>query len=149
MTHSRSVDVEALSPRCALVCEGPERSASRCICEGTARARHILHTNPRDKDGPQFQVQVVHSFRPTFRFVSGLVKVLKHSVKDLEAHPCICPARFLTRRIIQAEPATSSSGFRSGEAETMKNGSPALLDNELPVAFSARLPKIKKITCLF
>lgn len=80
---------------------------------------------------------------------SGLsVKVFTDSVKDFEAHPCICPARFLRRRIIQAESATFLSGLRSGEAETMKNGSPALLDNELPVAFSAQLPKIK-ITCLF
>lgn len=84
-------------------------------CEGTARGRHILHTNPRDKDDPQFQVQVVHSFSPTLRCVSGLVKVFKQSVKDLEAHPCVCPARFL------AEPATFLSGLRSGEPETMKN----------------------------
>lgn len=78
----------------------------------------------------------------------GLVKLFKHSAKDLEAHPRVCPARFLTRRITQAEPATFLPGLGSGEAETMKNCSPALLDNELPVAFPARLPKIK-ITCLF
>lgn len=95
MMRSRSVAVEALSPRCALVCEGPERSASLCIC---ARARHILHTNPRDKDDPQVQVQVVHSFGPTLRCVSGLVKVFGHSVKDLEALPRISEAAYYPGR---------------------------------------------------